>query len=153
MKCLKAILGYTFAVVCIIVTVVTFVGNRYFGKILIDETGLSISPWITGGEVVRTINHGKYKTAIHQTVFMGLFSERDEGFVQIDWIEAPSLPDTIVEEIDYDGDDKADFKVEYTTGLDKVQITSTNPHVQPQVTTFKRDLGYTIRVGLNNPRG
>ena len=92
MRIIKSTLGYTIAVLCIFIALATFVGNRALRQILIEKTGLTVSPRLTGGETAQVINHDEYRTVIHQPVFQGLIWERDEGFVQIDWWGQPLRP-------------------------------------------------------------
>jgi len=42
---------------------------------------VKVSPWETGGDVINTIDHGEYLTAIHEQVFQGLLGEKKEGLV------------------------------------------------------------------------
>ena len=47
---LRAIAGYTWAVLTIPLVLATFVGMNFWAKSLVNATGLKISPWFTGGE-------------------------------------------------------------------------------------------------------
>ena len=108
---LKSFLGYFIAVMMVPVVFVTLMGMGPLATGLVEATGVVISPWFTGGEVTRTITHGAYDTRIHRPVFDALVGERREGFVQIVWGPAASLPGTIVEDIDYNNDGRADFQI------------------------------------------
>lgn len=107
----KTFLGYFVAALMVPVVFVTLMGMGPLAEGLVKLTGVEISPWFTGGAVVRAIPHGAYDTRIHRPVFDALIGERREGFVQIVWGPATALPDTIVEDIDYDNDGHADFQV------------------------------------------
>lgn len=85
---LKAILGYSCAVCALIAALATFLGNDALSRALASATGVTVSPWYSGGEVVRTINHGPYRTDIHRPVFDALIGERETGFVQVKWVPA-----------------------------------------------------------------
>lgn len=111
MKKVKSLLGYLIAALMVPVVFMTLMGMGPLAEGLVKVTGVEISPWFTGGEVTRTVPHGAYDTRIHRPVFDALIGERREGFVQIVWGPATALPDTIVEDIDYDKDGRADFQV------------------------------------------
>jgi hypothetical protein len=108
---LKSILGYTIAALMVPVVMVTLLAMGPLAQGLVDATGVVISPIYTGGEVVRTVTHGSYETHIHRPVFDGLLAERRTGFVQIVWSPLTALPETLVEDIDYNNDGKPDFQV------------------------------------------
>jgi hypothetical protein len=146
---IKSILGYTAASLTIIVSLATFIGNDYFGKKLVATTGLIISPWITGGKIVQSIDHGDYKTEIFQTVFRRLFSDMDKGFVQIEWVRINKIPDVISEDIDYDNDGKIDFRIDYNTLANKPSIMPINPKVIAIERQYRLKNSYAVRVALN----
>jgi len=108
---LKAVLGYTLAALAFVVALATFVGMPAWEKALVSGTGLRVSPWFTGDEVAYTVPHRGYETRIHRPVFQALIGERSEGFVQVDWAPADSLPAVLDEEIDYDRDGVGDFRI------------------------------------------
>jgi hypothetical protein len=111
MKKLKSILGYIIAAFMLPVVIVTFMSLGPLSELLVKSTGIQVSPWFTGGEVVQTIEHEKYNTQIHRPVFDALIGERKEGFVQVVWRPKLILPDTIEETIDYNSDGQPDFQV------------------------------------------
>ena len=111
MKRALKIAGYTWAAACVVIVIATFAGNDYFSGRLASATGVTISPWYSGGEIVRSIDHGAYRTLIRRPVFDGLIGERKEGFIQIEWQPVTALPPVIEDGIDYTGDGKEDFSV------------------------------------------
>lgn len=137
------------AVLSIVIVIATFMGMNSWCQLLVDKTGLTVSPWLTGDVVVNTIEHGIYKTQIHKPVFQGLFGERREGFVQIDWVKVKELPAQIAEDIDYDNDGKTDFSIEYA-GKDQVILKPHNPKVLFVDSTYKMEDSYIVRVRLDN---
>ncbi|MCP4575540.1 MAG: hypothetical protein GY846_04580 [Deltaproteobacteria bacterium] len=151
MGTIKATLGYTIAVISILFAMTTFVGNFYTGRLLLKSTGLTISPWLIGGKVVRTVDNGDFKTIIHKAVFRGLLWEREEGFIQIDWVKKTSIPEKIDESIDYDGDTMPDLRIVYDTERDRAEVSSNHFKILPRMDTYKRDNGFTVRVWLQNP--
>lgn len=111
MKKLKAFLGYFAAALMVPLALFTFMGLGPVSEAIVNVTGVQISPWFTGGEVVRTVSHPPYETLIHRPVFDALIGETREGFVQIVWTPLESLPEKVEEIIDYDNDGQADFAV------------------------------------------
>lgn len=125
----KAFTGYTLAIIAIPITLATFMGMNFFSHKLVEITGIKVSPWYTGAEIVETIAHDQYRTLMHRPVFDGLFAEKSEGFVQIDWEPENSLPAKITEDFDYNGDGTTDFRLEYDTQTNTANLTSYNPNV------------------------
>lgn len=148
----KAVIGYTLAALAVPVVLAVFIGQNYLMNGLVTITGIKVSPWMTGGDVVQVIEHGAYKTSIHETVFGGLLGEKGEGLVQVDWTPAQDLPEIIEEEVDYDRDGKNDFKVQLNTKINQGQITSISPLVVSLEKTYLLKDGRAIRVWIKNPR-
>jgi hypothetical protein len=108
---LKSFSGYIIAALMVPAVMVTMMGMYPLAKVLVDMTGVVISPIYTGGEVARKVAHGPYDTLIHRPVFDALIGETRTGFVQVVWTPSTALPETIIEDIDYNNDGKADFQV------------------------------------------
>jgi hypothetical protein len=111
MNKVKAFLGYMIAALMVPLVIVGLMSYPMIGEGLVNGLELEISPWFTGGAVVRTVSHAGYETRIHRPVFDALIGKRQEGFVQVVWAKTETLPVTLSEEIDYDGDGKVDFAV------------------------------------------
>jgi len=150
---LTKILGYTWAALALPIVIATFVGNQFFATALATATDVQVSPWFTGDEVARSVDHDGYRTQIHRPVFDGLIGQRNEGFVQITWSPpGDALPDRIVDQIDVDGDGVSDFGVELDVAGRNARLTDRQPHVlglEP-VLDFGRDRA--LRVLLLNRR-
>ena len=130
MNRLKSILGYVWAILAIPIVLATFIGMDFWARGLAKATAVKISPWYTGGEVTRTRTHKGYRTEIHRPVFDGLLGERDEGFVQINWIpEGTELPPVIEEEIDFNGDGSSDFFIRLNTRTNEAFLRPYNGKV------------------------
>jgi len=152
---LKPVLGYIVAALSILIMVASV-----FGYILLQEpslsgpliaaSGLTTSPWYSGGEVVRTVDHGAYQTQIHRPVFDALIGERKEGFVQVAWSPLGALPARIDEEIDADGDGQADFRVEVDTPNKESTLTSHASWVLDLEGTYRLEDTLAVRVRLRN---
>lgn len=152
MRKLGAVLGYALAGLALLIVLATLMGMNTWEKLLIDATGVRVSPWFTGDEVVRTVSHGGYETRIHRPVFQALIGERDEGFVQVDWAPADSLPAGLDDAIDYDGDGAVDFLVRLDVGGGKAEVTPLDSDVLGLRGTYRLDDGWAVRVDVRNTR-
>ena len=147
---LQTFLGYTTAVLMMVVVLATFLGMNSFSHKLISATGLKISPWFSGGEIVRTIDHGSYKTLQHRAVFDALIGQRAEGFVQVDFSPSAALPDKINEKIDFDLDGKIDFNLEYDVSSNSAVLTAYNHRVVSLFGCYVLKERRAVRVLLRN---
>lgn len=150
MRKLKAILGYTIAALAVPVILVALIGMETWSRAIVEATGIIISPWISGGEVQRTIEHGTYRTRIRRPVFDALIGQRREGFVQIDWEPLAALPEAIEEEIDYDGDGRSDFRVTLDTGSGRAALLEKSGRVLNLIGAYRLEKmdSFSVRVGL-----
>ena len=156
-KRLSAGLGYVWAAAAAPLILATFVGMNLWAGKLVAATGVKISPWYTGGEVERIIDHQTYQIRIHRPVFGALIGQRKIGFVQVDFIrnEGPgegstSLPQGIEEEIDLDGDGRADFRVSAETRPRTATVTALTPRVLGLEEVVEIDRGLAVRVRLRS---
>ena len=148
MKTLKGILGYSWAFLTIFIVLATFMGNDYFSEQLASATGITVSPWFSGGEVVRTVDHGTYKTYLHRPVFDALIGEKRKGFMQLNWEPYEGLPSMIREQIDYNGDNKKDFLITVDTHTGDTTLTAQNPTVLATEGPYRLKKGWAVRVRL-----
>jgi hypothetical protein len=148
MSKIKGILGYIWAFSALFLVLATFVGYNYFSKKLASATGITVSPWYTGGEIVRTIDHGTYKTYIHRPVFDALIGERKEGFIQLNWEPFAGLPPVIRETIDYNGDNREDFLVTLDTKTGDTALADCNTTVVSIAKSYRLKKGWAVRVLL-----
>jgi len=151
MQRIKAIMGYAIAVCMIIIVPATFVGMDSFGAVLVKAGQITISPLYSGGEVAKVIDHGEYRTEVHEAVFAGLFQPSQKGFVQVNWIKVQSLPDRLREDIDYDEDGVVDFSIECDIKEDRAAIIPINPKVLGLEDTYWLEDAFAVRVVLKNP--
>jgi hypothetical protein len=152
MSKLKSILAYGVAGLGIPIILVTFMGMPFWMNLLVANTGLKVSPWYTGAEVVRSVDHGQYRTLIHRPVFDALIGERSNGFVQVDWKPINSVPEEIAEEIDLDGNGSADFQVVLNSRSGRALLIPYSSQVTGLEGTYKLKDSWAIRVQLKNPR-
>lgn len=145
---LRAFFGYSTAALMLIIALSTFLGMKFFSHKLIDVTGLKISPWFTGGEIVRTIDHGSYQTLQHRAVFDALIGQRSEGFVQLDFSPLKSLPEIISEDIDFDLDGNMDFRVEYNVPTNTAKFTALSPRAVSVAGCYVLKERRSVRINL-----
>lgn len=149
----KTILGYSAAGLSLLITLVTMAAWMFgWGQAFIDRTGLVLAPNYSGGEVVRTIDHGAYQTEIHRPVFDALIGEHKEGFIQVAWRKADMLPAQLDESIDFDSDGQADFHVVLDPATRQVTLTPLSPNVIGLKGVYKLSDTLAIRVMLRNPK-
>lgn len=145
---MKAFLGYTAALLAVPVIITAFIGMDFWTHKLVSATGITVSPWFTGGEVIRTIEHGSYRTLLRRPVFDGLIGERKQGFVQIDWGQLDALPAGIEEEIDYDGDGCRDFRIKLNSKTGEAALTRYSPQGISLEGSYKLKEAWAVRVLL-----
>jgi hypothetical protein len=153
MKKVQAVLGYMAAALTIPLMLGMFVllmgGN--LDQLVLQATGPTLSPLIAGGEVVRTVDHGPYQTQVHRMVFDALIGESKKGFIQLDWAPLEALPVSIDEEIDANGDGKADFRVQVDTVNLQSTLTPYAPWIIELEGTYERKASLAVLVRLRNP--
>lgn len=144
----RSIIGYMWAGAAVVIVFATFFGSGFFSRTLVAASGVKISSLYSGGEVVRSIDHGSYRALIHRPVFDALIGETSEGFIQLNWEPLAGLPPVIGESVDYNGDGKADFSIRIDTKTGKATLTRINPLVLSVQNTVKLDDGWMVRVRL-----
>ena len=154
MSKLKPILGYLLAGLAVPVIIAMLFGMNDWMNLLVNATGVQITPWETGGAVAFQVERGGYRQEVHEPVFKALIGERKSGFVQVDWKPASSVPDIIDEQVDYDQDGTADFNVvwDWKTPGAEAQLTALRPDVLGVRQDFTLDGAPVLRVDLRNTR-
>jgi hypothetical protein len=148
MQTVKSFIGYAWGACAILFVLACFIGSDYFSHRLAAATGVKISPWFSGGEVVATIEHGTYRALVHRPVFDGLFSERRDGFIQVRWEARQTLPATVKEAVDYDGDGRTDFSITLDTTNGAASLADRSPSVVGIKGTYKLKTGWAARILL-----
>jgi hypothetical protein len=151
MNKLKSILGYTWAFIAFFIVLATFFGNERFSKVLASVTGMKVSPWYTGGEVISVIDHGTYRTLVHRPVFDALIGEKREGFIQINWEPSAGIPQVIEEKIDYDKDRKEDLLIILDTSTGKTTLTAYSPLIVSIERIYRLKNGWAVRIAIRKP--
>lgn len=152
MRRLKSFLAYTAAVLLVPIVLMLFIELDVWARGLVDLTGLTVSPWYTGGETARCLERGKYRVIVHRPVFDGLCAERGKGFVQLDWTPPEGLPRIVDEEIDMDGDGRQDLRLLLDTAAGTVELTAENPAVIGVREVLRLRNAWAVRVDLWNPK-
>jgi hypothetical protein len=149
----RAVLGYIAAALTIplVIAVFMLIIGGGLDEMIVSATGLTIAPGIVGGEVIQTTDHGTYQTQVRRMVFDALIEERRRGFIQVDWLPPQALPALIDEEIDADGDGKADFRLEVDTAKRESALTPYAPWVVGVQGTYALEGALAVRVDLENP--
>jgi hypothetical protein len=151
MSRLRAFFGYAWAAMALPIILATFTGNNFWAEKIVKGTGLKVSPWYTGGEVVQTIDHQQYQTLIHRAVFDGLVWKRNQGFVQINWQGSDDeFPGLIDEAIDYDRDGIEDFRIRLNTKTGVVGLIAPKPYVLRVEQVYRLKNERVVRVLLRN---
>ncbi|MEN6319287.1 MAG: hypothetical protein ABFD82_11100 [Syntrophaceae bacterium] len=148
MKKWKTILGYTWAALAIIIAPVTYIGGSAISRALASATGVIVSPRYSGGEIVRTVNHGTYTTAVHRPVFDALIGQTKTGFIQVNWLPAAGLPPVITETVDFNGDGKADFTIVLNTKSGEASLADKAATVLSLEKTYHLRDGWAARINL-----
>ena len=150
MSRLRATLAVGWAALATPVVLATFVLLPPLASALVGATGIRISPWFTGGEVVRTIEHDGYRTEVHRPVFDGLVGEREQGFVQVEWTPAGPgrLPARVREAIDVDGDGSAEFAVDLDVAASRATVEPRSPGVLGLERVYDLGRARAVRVRL-----
>jgi hypothetical protein len=151
---LKAFFGYTLAALGVPVILVMLFGMGDWMNLLVNATGVQISPWETGGAIAYQIDRSGYHLDVHEPVFMALIGEKRTGFVQVDWQPLTGVPGQIDEAVDYDRDGTADFQVswDWKTPGSQAQLTALQPEVLGVRQNFTLDGAPILRVNLRNSK-
>ncbi|HNX93794.1 MAG TPA: hypothetical protein PKL14_01440 [Holophaga sp.] len=118
MRRLRSILGYGLAALVLgILLLSPFVlFSRFSG--LVGGLGLRPHPKYAGGPVVRTLDRGAYRVEISAIAQPVGRLESKFRFVQVAWRPLSALPPHIEEELDLDGDGRADVRVAFEVPKD-----------------------------------
>jgi hypothetical protein len=115
---LRSILGYSGAVLTLVVALLTpFLLYGWFQK-AIGAAGLRIHPVYSGGDVSRVIQRDGYSIQVNRPVLRQTPLERVDSFVQITWTPAGHLPPRVSDEVDLDRDGKSDLLVQFEVPQD-----------------------------------
>ncbi len=145
---IKRVLGYTWAVFAILIVAATFMGNNYFSRKLASAAGVTVSPRITGGEVVQVNDRGTYRALVHRPVFDGLTGDRATGFIQINFEGAGRLPPVIEERVDIGGKRPVRLMVRLDTRAGEATAQDYSGSPLPVGHVYRLPSGFAVRVLL-----
>ncbi len=144
MKKLKIAGGIFWAFLCLILVLVLFPGLNSISGSFARLPFMKLNPNYSGGEVANHIVTTNYTRDIRKPVFDGLTGERQRGFVQVDW--RGTLPDKLFDTIDYDLDNKADFRICISKSQSKTEIEPVNDRVGKVLVSTPTSYGWVVRV-------
>jgi hypothetical protein len=144
MKKVKIFAGIFWAFLCLILILILFPGLNSFSESAAKLPFMKINPNYSGGEVTKQIILANYSIDIRKPVFDGLIKERKSGFVQVDW--RGNITDEIIDTIDYDLDNIADFRILIMTKQNRTEISSFNNKVGEISISTPTSYGWAIRV-------
>jgi hypothetical protein len=150
MKKIKMIAGIFWAFLCLILILILFPGLNSLSGSAARLPFMKINPNYSGGEVAKQIVSGAYSIDIREPVFDGLIRERSYGFVQIDW--RGNIPDEIIDSVDYDLDNVADFRILIRKKENKSEISPFNDKVGTLLISTPTSYGWAIRVKVRKGR-
>jgi hypothetical protein len=84
----------------------------------IAATGVQVDRVYTGGEVARVLPRDGYAITVNRPVRSRALLGRPPAFVQLAWAPAAALPARVADEVDLDGDGRADLSVRFEVPAD-----------------------------------
>jgi len=152
MKTLFSISGYLWAVICLLLIPVTFIGNGTFSNKLARLSFMKVNARFSGGDLDCSLNKNNYTLEIYKPVFTALIGESKEGFVQVKWLVQKELPPTITDTIDFDRNGFPDFWVNINTKNGKTDFKALDKNVLDLSISSKVKNSWLVRVNLKNPK-
>ena len=144
MKKLKLISGVLWAVLCLFIVLALFPGLNTISGSFARLPFMKINPNYTGGEIARHITAANYSKDIRKPVFDGLAGERRKGFVQVDW--RGEIPEILSDTIDYDLDNKPDFRIHISKSQAITEIEPVSSKVGKVLVSTPTSYGWVVRV-------
>jgi hypothetical protein len=150
---LKSVLGTMWALTALPLLLVMFFGFARWPRLLVAATGLEVSPWYTGGEVVTSTPREGYTTLVHRPVFDALLGQKARGFVQIDFVppEGGALPAVIEESLSPQDNSALAIRVRLDTAMRAATLGTSGTHVLGVEGVYGLKSGLAVRVALRNP--
>jgi hypothetical protein len=152
MKKTIQIFAYIWAIICVLLIPVTFMGNDQLASMLAKLSFMKVNPVYSGGETDRIIVKDSLIITINKPVFAALIGESSEGFVQIKFSDSTHLPETIRQEIDYNNDGTGDFVLNINTFSNQTHLVPINENVRDLIISSKVKKDWIVRVGLVNEK-
>ena len=130
-----SILGYAWGVGIPLLMLVLFLGLNEWSFRFSELPFMQIHPRYSGGEVIKKIDDGGVRYALHRLVRDGLVGERADGFLQIDVTLSDTVKYPIETSFDFDMDGIQDFRLRFETP------ECTSPSLEsfvPEITSFEQ---------------
>ncbi len=150
MNKIKNFIGYSWAIICLLLTPAIFANQTGFSQLLAQLPFMKVTPKYTGGEVVRKIEYTEYTTEIHEPIFEALIGESSEGFVQVTWRVKDKLPERIKETVDFNNDNLPDFQISINTKNGKTKFIPLSEDVLSLDISSEMKKDWAIRVNIKN---
>jgi hypothetical protein len=146
MKKVKTVMGIIWACAGLILIVVLFPGLTGFSKALGSLPFMKINPRYSGGDIAFSQVMPSCTLVVRKPVFTGLWKERNNGFVQVDW--RGDIPAIISDTIDYNMDSSPDFAVRINTVEPGSELVPLSDHVENINVSTRVSYGWALRVNL-----
>jgi len=118
MRRLKAVLGYGGAILTsVAMLVMPFVLFPLFTQ-GVAATGVQVDPVYGGGRTARVVARDGYRIVVNHPVRSRALLAAPAPFVQLAWEPAAALPAHVADEVDVDGDGRADLAVRFDVPAD-----------------------------------
>jgi hypothetical protein len=142
--------AYFWAVICMLLIPITFMGNNYFAQKFARLPFMKVNPVFTGGDVARSYVQDSMNITIYKPVFESLIGTSSRGFVQVKFSSANQLPSLIHSAIDYDADGKPDFDLNINTLTNDTKFESLSQNVSKIDVSSKVKDYWIVRVKILN---
>jgi len=114
---MKSKLGVLYASLTVVAALLApFLLMNLFAKGFVD-LGLHVDERYTGGPVARIIVVDGHRVAVHAATRPRML-QGGASFVQLDWLDARSLPPSIDSKVDIDGDGQPDVRIRFVVPRD-----------------------------------
>ena len=148
MKKLSSIPSYIWAIFCMFLIPITFMGNDSFAKKIATLPFMKVNPVYTGGDSLFSYQQDSIVITVNKPVFAALTGTSNNGYVQVKY--TGKLPENIQSRIDYNQDGHADFDLNINTLNGETKLNALTAGVKElQVSSKVKDY-WVVRVNLSN---
>jgi len=127
MKKIGSILGHSGAILTVALAAISpFVLMGWFEK-AVGDMGLRIHPAYSGGQISHTIARSGYRIVVYKKVGRTTPWQRVSPFIQAQWTPVSGLPAAVSDDVDLDGDGRADVRVSFTTAGLNMDVQPLDP--------------------------